>query len=256
MGEEKKVATNNIITLAGIVVIVAAIVTVAVTFQANDNTNSPFSPNIMDLTQPVNSLRGTVKSVNGNTFTLASLLNGKTINFTVTVDKNTQVGRPSAGRTIFSFLNKEKMESTASNEMRTGDDVTVNTKNDVRLALQNQVIASAVMLPASEQEIAGIVTDVKGNTITIDAYPQDGIANSSNPQPVKKTYTVTLRDETSYYERSFDNIGKNTKVDTMALKPQDQVAVLLTTDLRSGKPLEAQVLLKMLAPKPTPAVVR
>lgn len=256
MGEEKKLPTNNIITLAGIVVIVAAIVAVAVTFQANDGTNSPYSPNILDLTQPVNSIRGTIKSISGNTFNVSSMLNDKTVSFTVTIDQNTQTVKPAAGRTIFGFLSKEKMEEASSKEIHAGDDVTINSKSDIRLAKTNRIIASSIMLPATNREVAGIVTDVQGNQVTLDAYPEGGIVGSINSEPVKKTYTISLRDETEYYERSFENLGKNTKVDAYSLKPQEQIAILLTSDLHSGKPLEAQALLKILAPKPTPAVVR
>ena len=189
---------------------------------------------IASLPNPVTKVVGRVDKLKGDVLAVTQRFPDGDILFTVTITPDTQIIKP---RPFIPYLLKtvhaDVADVVAAGDLTEGTLVTVTTKDDLReTGTKKSVPATVVEITVYNTSIQGTISEVRGNTFTMNAAVPalpPNIPTTFTDQAKERTYAVTF--STGSTELSRKIAGKATKVHPDELKPGTTVTVYATTDV-------------------------
>lgn len=174
----------------------------------NTPSNKAVSPNILYITQPVNSLTGKVEKIEGNVVSISSqytlpqtapiaitvmpnqppvmpIPQIKTITYKLLVTDKTQITQPTSNiNYLFKTvalppgapgLGAPGLPTTSTSNLtvkniKVGQYITVNSQDDLRTLLKNTFEATTINLPPIANTLNGKIVNVTNNTLTLKAF--------------------------------------------------------------------------------------
>lgn len=232
------------------------------------------SPNILALTQPVTFFSGKVEKINGNTLTVTQSVASSqpmlpptanpsgpiptpkitTVTYSVLVTDTTPITQPSAYMDPTTAAT-QKPKLTIK-DIAVGQFITIYTQSDLRTLKGNSLEATMISLPAIQNSINGTIVDVKGNTLTLKAFPMFNPGETSATPPQEKNYSITLTSATTVTRPNAQ--GKQDQLALSDLKKDLRVLVVTNQDVSKAQSLTAvKVQLEMVLDLTTssPAVI-
>ena len=274
----------KLLTYAGIVVLVILISIIAYLLIPNKSINTnkkpaySVSPDILFLTQPVYYFLGKVENVSGSVVTVSQNFTlsqntpaplptpvSKTLKYEVTVNINTSITQPSA-MVNYLFKNTPPPAQLKLNikNIKAGQYVMVNSKEDLRALPENKFTAVSVQLSQPVNSLWGKIIKVYDNGIVLKAQePRRGTLVPNTTPGKEKEFIITLNSDTeiSRYETSAPPTNpaeikplKPVKMSLSDLKENTQITVYTAEDVIESKELTALRIEPILpSPSATPA---
>jgi len=227
-----------------IIVIGVIVLGILTLFMFNGPSNKAVSPNILYLTQPVNSFSGIVDKIEGNKLTVSQKLTasqnllplaanplGKTaplvapkvvtITFKAVISDKTQIFQsPSFINYLFKTtplvggapgLPTASTPKMSVKDIKIGQIITVNTVKDLRTLTGDTFEATMINLPQIANTLNGKIVSLEGNVLTIKGFSQTMAAaapipaNSAPAVPQEKNYIINITQDTEISHNIYDS---------------------------------------------------
>lgn len=260
-----------------VIIIADAVIVLLVLFIAVDYVrkgglvNRSVSPNILYLTQPVNTFSGTVEKIEGNKITVSKkqtfpLPTPKTttVTYYVTVTDKTQMYRFQSPSPIITATAPKLM----AKDIKVGQIITVRTINDLRTMTGNTFEATVVNLPPIANALNGKIVSLNGNILTIKglafapgAPPLINLGVAAPTAPQEKEYRIIVTPATEISQTSFvppkpgemPQPPKNEKLAPSDLKKDLRVTVYTDKDVNeNSQPTALKIITVGKITLPTP----
>jgi hypothetical protein len=243
------------------IIIVVGVVVLAILalFMFNGPDNQSVSPNVLYITQPVNSFSGKVEKVAGNVILVSSqyslpqtapivitVMPGqppiiptpqtKTISYTIRVGKNTQINQ---AKNSIPYLIKQVSPSLPSPEkitidkVKVGQIITVNSAVDLRTLKSNEFEATMISLPQFTNILSGRIVSVTNNTLTLKAFAPMAAGIGAAGAGNEKVFTVTVNQNTEI-SRMIYNTGTTPGESPTPPKPEKLTIGDLKKDMQAN----------------------
>ena len=195
------------------------------------------SPNILDLTSPVNSFAGTVEKKDGNILTVSEQLASKKLTYLIQVNSATSID-------VVNILPGQAVPAVTVENLGVGSSVIVRTNTDLRTLRGNQFSAASILLNMVNN-IQGIIGGISGNTLTITIpQPPVPLPEGSN-QP--KSYQIQVTDNTDITKTISGanplDLPKQEKGAISDLNKGDRVSIATDSDINTSQNLKALTIL-------------
>ncbi|OGK18195.1 hypothetical protein A3G67_01105 [Candidatus Roizmanbacteria bacterium RIFCSPLOWO2_12_FULL_40_12] len=172
-----------------------------------------FSPNILSLTQPVNSFFGFVEKNDGISITIReggvtedNPVNAKKLRYRVLVDEQTKID---PNLTVPYLFTKVSRPISTIDEIKVGDYVTAETQTDLRVQRKNEFRASKIVVFPLKNTIRGEIVDLTPDIISITGIPilAQGSPLGNNPKLGEKegVFSIRLTPQTEISTSTFNH---------------------------------------------------
>ncbi len=198
---------NKILILAVVVIMVINLAVIA-TFLIRRNQSA--SSYALALTQPVMSVTGIVRQIEGKTVTVVYTspvaLDGvnKQHQFSVSVPENAPISKTAA--TIpYAFRQADTLPVSTMitiSDIRAGDEVTVQSQTDLRTLSSAAFTAAAINVNPKSNIFSGVVQSTSGNAITVKGVRQQTSIVTGATAPKEEVMTISFTGTTEIVEMS------------------------------------------------------
>lgn len=238
--------------------------------------NTFISPNILYITQPVTIFSGVIEKINGSTITVSQAMYlssplvvpatnasspppspiANTISYNITVNDQTLITQISPYvNYLFKANTLSNYQTLSLSDLSVGQNVTINSKVDLRTLKSNTFEAVSINLPAIFNTLGGTITQINGTGLIVKGLsPSNQLSttnNSLSSPPTEQEYIIKITDNTEISRLNPGTPPRPEKLNLSNLKIGMHVDIYTNSDIGHGTEFEA-IRIEPTAPLTTP----